>query len=256
MRDFKIFFFKVGNGHCSYVEFPNNSNAIIDLKVCKEDGYDNIVSILEEANIRTIDRLIITHPHQDHIGGLCDFVDKFKITTFIHSPVNFTPDPVTLDWDTYEDMRLGEHCEKVFEVKKGWNSKIGDTRIDYLSPNDIMLKEFSDEVNNNSLLLRITCRGHKILIPGDIEDDGWDWISDSEISGTSLLLASHHGNKSGYNLEKIKKMNLAFVVISAGSKTDHDADSRYRNQARRGVHTTRNGTVVAKINSENSMTVI
>ena len=254
MRDFKIFFFKVGNGHCLYIEFPNGKNGLVDVKVSTENNNDNIIDVL--SGVKKIDYLFITHPHQDHIGGLSELISNFKIGTFIYSPIYFRPSPVYNDWNIYEKMKQGDYCDQKYEVKSGWNTKIGDCRIDYLAPVDYLLQNQSDNVNNNGLLLKITCRGHKIIIPGDIEEDAWEHINNSDIEGTTLLLASHHGNNSGYNLEKIKKMNLAFVIISSGPKTEYDADQKYRNQVRKKVYTTRIKRIVAKIDSGNTLHII
>ena len=256
MRDFKIFFFKVGNGHCSYVEFPNGQNGLIDVKVSTENNDDNIVEILKNAKISRIDYLFITHPHRDHIGGLEELVANFNIGTFIYSPIYFRPSPIYEDWNIYEQMKQGYFCESKYAVKNGWHTTIDDCEINYLAPFDYLLSNQPENVNNNGLLLKITCKGHKIIIPGDIEEDGWELVNDQDIKNTTLLLASHHGNNSGYNLQKIKRMNLAFVVISAGSKTEYDADQKYRNQVRKGVYTTRQGRVVARIDQNNILSII
>jgi len=87
MRNFRIFFFKVGNGHCTYIEFSNGTNALVDVKVCDEaDNLENVIKILHDANIKKFDRLIITHPHRDHIGGLSKILDNFTIDRFLYSP--------------------------------------------------------------------------------------------------------------------------------------------------------------------------
>jgi len=256
IRDFKIFFYKVGDGHCTFIEFPNGTNALVDVKISDNNNLDNIIDRFNNAGISKIDRLIITHPHRDHITGLTELVNNFKIDKFIYSPVEFEPDPIYEDWETYEDMKLGYYCNKAIEVMEGWYVEIGSARIDYLAPNKFFLENYPDEVNNNGLVLRIKCRGHKIIIPGDTEEDGWDFISDRDIKNVSLLLAPHHGNKNGFNLEKMKKMNPAFVVISAGPKTEHDADERYRNIARKKVYTTRLKRVIAKIGQDNILRMI
>lgn len=257
MRDFRIFFLKVGNGHCSYIEFPNGENALIDVKVCDEDNsLDNIIDILKEVHITTIDLLIITHPHRDHIGGLSKLVNNFTIKSFIHSPVEFTPDPIYNDWEIYKDMKQGYHCNKACEVMHGWKSTIDDARIDYIAPSKTFLDNWPDDVNNNGLVLSVSCRGHKIIIPGDTEKDGWDYIADSSIENSTLLLAPHHGNKSGFHLEKMKRVNPGFVVISAGSKTEHDADGRYRNIANKNIYTTRQSRTVARIDEDRVLHMI
>jgi len=256
MRDFKIIFFKVGNGHCSYIEFPNGGNALVDVKVCSEDdGFDNLINILQKASISTINYLIITHPHRDHIGGLSRLLDNFTIDKFLYSPVKFTPYPVYEDWQDYEDMKKGNYCNEATAVMEDWYSSIGDVRIDYLAPLESLLGHWPDDVNNNSLVLNITARGHKIIIPGDMEEDGWDFIPGSSLKDITVLLAPHHGNKNGYNYDKMKAMNPAFVVISAGSKTEHDADDRYRNIVRKSVYTTRRKSIVARIDSNNTLRI-
>lgn len=256
MGDLKLFFYKVGDGHCSYVEFPNGENGLIDVKVNYEEDYDNVINRLKSVNIDHLDYLFITHPHRDHIGGLKEIVGNFSIGEFICPPVDFVPDPIYDDWEIYEEMRKGNHCEKVSEVTEGWYSEIGDTRIDYIAPRKKLLEECPDDINNNGLILRIKCRGHWIIIPGDTEIECWEQIPDSEIKGTTLLLASHHGNNSGYCLEKIKAMNLAFVVISAGPKTEYDADKKYLNQVRKKVYTTRQNRIIARIDEENTLHMI
>lgn len=257
MRDFKIFFFKVGNGHCSYVEFPNGDNGMIDVKVSKERGDDNIIDILKNASISQIDNLWITHPHRDHIGGLKELIDNFKVNVFYYSPVKFEPDPVYDDWLIYEQLKKGFYCNEKYRATEGIYTTIdNDVRIDYLAPSYSVMMYPSGNVNNDGLLLKINCRRHNILIPGDIEEDGWDSITDYLIGSTTLLLASHHGNNSGFNSKKIKAMNLSFAVISAGAKTEHDADQKYRNVVKRNVYTTRQKRIVAKIDENNTLHMI
>lgn len=257
MRDFKMFFYKVGDGHCTFIEFPNGTNALVDIKITDDDNsLDNIIDRFRKTGLSKIDRLILTHPHQDHITGLTELVNNFEIDKFIYSPVEFKPDPIYEDWETYEDMKSGINCNKPIEVMNGWYAEIGDIRIDYLAPDKIFLENWPDEVNNNGLVLSIKCGGHKIIIAGDTEEDGWEFINDSDIKNTTLLLASHHGNKSGFNQKKMKLMNPAFVVISAGPKTEYDADTRYKNIVRKKVYTTRQKKIVAQIDSQNTLHMI
>jgi competence protein ComEC len=256
MGDFRIFFYKVGNGHCSYIEFPNGKNALVDLYVSTEENHDNVIDRLRNAGIDSIDYLILTHPHRDHIRGLSAFIDNFKIRTFICSPINFRPDPIYADWEVYEEMRKGKYCQNAHEVTGGWYVSLEDSRIDFIAPLNTLLRAYPDDINNNSLVLRIKSRGHNIIIPGDMETAGWSHINDDEIRDTTLLLASHHGNKSGYNADKTAVKNPAFIVISTGPKTEHDADDRYRKHARKKLYTTRREKILAKIDEKNMLHMI
>ena len=150
-------------------------------------------------------------------------------------------------------MRKGNFCDSYYEVTEGWNTNIGDVRIDYLAPKKQLLRDYPKNVNNNSLILSIQYGGHKIIIPGDMEKAGWSYIPDEHIKDSTLLLASHHGNDSGYNPQKTKVKNLAFVVISSGPKTEHDADNKYMQHVRKKVYTTRNEKIIARIDGNNTL---
>ncbi len=256
MGDCKLFFFRVGNGHCTYIEFPNGENGLIDVKVSHENDNDNIITVFEKAGIKRIDNLFITHPHRDHITGLKDLINKFKVDNFYFSPVGFRPDPVHDDWLVYEEMKNAQHCAHSFKVMQNACTTVGDdVQIDYLAPTVGSLF-YNKNVNDNGLVLRIYCRGHKIVIPGDIETDGWENVDDNMLRDITLLLASHHGNNSGFNRNKIRTMNPAFIVISSGPKTEHDADEKYKRIARKKVYTTRMKRIVARIDSKRTLSII
>ena len=239
----KLFFFKIGNGHCTYVEFPNGARAFIDLNRKGANEGDDPLTIVWNAGIRRIDHLFITHPHRDHITGIRALSRSFTIANFYYSGVLFRPNPVYDDWETYEQLK--RTIPNRYQVGFGWNTTEGDVGIDYLAPPPNLLNGTSDDVNNNSLLLRFTYGATRILICGDTGEDAWQRIADADIRDLDLLLASHHGNDSGYYQPKVALMNPKYVVISAGPGTPYDADQKYRRYARLGVRTTRTERVVA-----------
>jgi competence protein ComEC len=236
-----LFFFCVGNGHCTYVSFPNGQNALIDINT--SSGKENPISILKALNINSLDYLIITHPHRDHITGFTELVKKIVIQNFIYSPVYFRPDPVYEDWQTYEYLRTSSHFIRrtIYEHTIGGflfqGCHIGGVKIRYLLPFwGLSFIQKDINVNDMSLIIRLTYGKNRIIICGDTEETGWMRIPDTLISNTTLLLASHHGNDSGYYLPKISIMAPQYVVISAGIKTKSDADNKYIHQTNKWNH--------------------
>jgi competence protein ComEC len=249
-----FFFYRVGNGHCTYVEFPNGNRGLIDLKRGDKPDDDPIHRV-RNAEVSRIDHLFITHPHRDHIGGLAVLIDYFRIGNFNHSGVYFRPDPVYDDWIVYEQMKAGKHVDSPFLVRQGLYEDIGDVRITYVAPPKELLRGIEDEVNNNSLMLRFTYGSSRILICGDSGEDAWKRIPDNSIEDLTLLLASHHGNDSGYYAPKMKVMNPKYTVISAGPTTPYDADAKYSYYTRYKVYTTRTKKVVAKCNIDGTVEI-
>ncbi len=226
-----LYFLSVGNGHSTYIEFPNGQNALVDINAYS--GKHNPVQVLKSANIRSLDYLIISHPHRDHISGLTELTDSIAIQGFIWSPVYFKPDPVYDDWERYEAIkaRLRFSAKTIFEHTIGgtpFNGILyGGVNVNYFLPYYTLLND-TDNVNDKSLIILLTYGKSKILLCGDTEETGWQKIPNNKIKDVTLLLASHHGNKSGYCLEKVNIMSPQYVVISAGEKTEADADTKYR----------------------------
>ena len=249
----KFFFFRIGNGHCTYIEFPNGDKGFIDLNRKSPNEGEDPLRIVWDANIRRIDHLFITHPHRDHITGFKALFDSITVGYFYFSGVPFRPDPVYDDWVTYEEKK--RTFPNKYQVGAGWNTLVGDVRIDYLLPLYNLLAGTEDDVNNNSLLMRFSYGTTRILICGDTGEDGWVRVSDADIRNLDLLLASHHGNDSGYYQPKVQVMNPKYVVISAGPGTPHDADQKYRRYARYDVYTTRIQRVVATCDQRGSVNI-
>jgi len=249
----RFFFFRIGNGHCTYIEFPNGERGFVDLNRKPPDQGEDPLRIVWNAGIRRIDHLFITHPHRDHIAGFKALFDSFAIGNFYFSGVPFRPDPVYDDWVVYEDKK--RTFPNKYQVGAGWYTSVGQVRIDYLLPPANLLSDTEDDVNNNSLLIKLTYGATRILICGDTGEDGWIRVSDADIASLDLLLASHHGNDSGYYQPKVSVMNPKYVVISAGPGTPHDADQKYRRYERVGVYTTRTSRVVATCDDRGNVSI-
>jgi beta-lactamase superfamily II metal-dependent hydrolase len=249
----KFFFFRIGDGHCTYIEFPNGERGFVDLNRKGPNEGEDPIQIIWNAGIRRIDHLFITHPHRDHITGFKVLFESFQVVSLYYSGVYFRPDPVYDDWLSYEEKKRNHPSR--YQVGVGYYTPVAQVRIDYLLPPANLLTGTNDDVNNNSLLLKFTYGATRVLICGDTQEDAWRRVSDYDISTIDLLLAAHHGNDSGYYQPKVRVMNPKYVVISAGPGTPHDADQKYRRYARAGVYTTRISRVVAVCDDRGNVTI-
>ena len=226
-----LHFLSVGDGHSTYIEFPNGQNALVDINI----GNDSPAFLFKKIKINTLNYLIITHPHRGHITGLKGLLKNIKIEKFIYSPVNFKPRPTHDDWKAYERLKKinpEARTRRVFTHIVGGvflsGSRFGGVNITYLAPAKAVHKRQKINVNNESLIMKLSYGQNKIIICGDTEEDVWEEVSDAQVKGTTLLLASHHGNKIGYCRSKISVMAPKYVVISGDCKTEFDAEGRYR----------------------------
>jgi competence protein ComEC len=84
----RITFFHTGKSDAFLMEFPDRGVMLIDAGTAGKgkrggSGRNVIAPYLTERGIRKIDCAIITHPHEDHIGGYPHILDNFKIGAVI-----------------------------------------------------------------------------------------------------------------------------------------------------------------------------
>ena len=100
-----IYFIDVEGGQATLFVTPAGQSLLIDTGWPGNDGReaDRIVAAAKKAGISKIDYVLITHFHDDHVGGVPQLAARFPVGTFIdHGDNRETTDAVTeKDWEAY-----------------------------------------------------------------------------------------------------------------------------------------------------------
>ncbi|MCK7470217.1 MAG: MBL fold metallo-hydrolase [Desulfomicrobium escambiense] len=155
------YFLDVGQGDSSVIIF---GNTVILIDAGEIDMGDRVVHDLEELGVTRIDLLVATHPHSDHIGGMQTVLDNF--------PVGQVLDPGL----PHTSMLYEQFLETIDKKNIPYKVAVqGDTidldpalRIVVLSPPE---KRSGDDLNTNSLVLRISYGTITFLFMGDAGDE-------------------------------------------------------------------------------------
>src|SRR5690606_9774798 len=124
---------------------------------------EKVVSYLKQANISTIDRLIITHAHEDHVGGAVKVMSNFNVKQVMDSGVPHTTQTY-LNYLTYIDDKNID-----FVVPNAGN-KIGiDPSLDITIVNS---GQSGDAINDSSIALHLKYGSFSYLATGDAEVAG------------------------------------------------------------------------------------
>ncbi|MFV8826743.1 DNA internalization-related competence protein ComEC/Rec2 [Alkalihalobacterium sp. APHAB7] len=170
-------------------------------------GKHIVVPFLKAKGIRTIDKLILTHGHYDHIGGAEALLDQVNIDEIVYAY-----GPVEGDFERYLLTEFQQRGTTIQFAKEGmgWSMAGSDFRV--LSP-----QGSEDSLNNRSIVLYSTLGGVKWLFTGDLEESGEArLIRDFVDLDVDILKAGHHGSRTSSTPPFIDHIQPKIVLISAG----------------------------------------
>ncbi len=105
-KDLHIYFVDVEGGQATLFVTPAGQSLLIDTGWPGNDGRDadRIVAAARKAGISKIDYVLITHFHQDHVGGVSQLAARIPIGTFIdHGENRETGNAATVrDFQAYQ----------------------------------------------------------------------------------------------------------------------------------------------------------
>lgn len=216
-RKFKIHFFDVGQGDAIYVRTVENYDILID-----GGPDDTVLSKLGEAMPfydREIDIVIVSHPHADHITGLLSVLQNYKVKNVYLSGASHT---------TYEYLELLRQLAKHPETRKvkvdhPITLRLGDeTALFFLYPDfdvaDTSAPQFTNSnLNNTSVVVKLTHKGKSVLFTGDIEKEAEEYMLSKgiDVSGDVLKVA-HQGSRTSSTETFLRAVYPRFAVISVG----------------------------------------
>lgn len=199
-------------GDAQLVVSPAGKTMLVDTGDNNEPAaWPNLQKVLLDNKISSLDILVITHPHQDHLGNVINVLKTFKPKSVVLSGVVHTN-------QTYEEMLrfLRDHNVPAVQVKTGQTLDFDkDVSVEILGPNDLT----APNINNTSIILKVSYKMFSALITGDAEEDQErQQISTArEKLPATILKAGHHGSKTSSSLEYLKAVSPQLVVISAGA---------------------------------------
>lgn len=221
--DLRITVLDVGQGSSALLEMPGGHTVLIDGGGFSDNTYFDmgervVAPFLWQKKIKTIDTMILSHPHSDHMNGLIYIAEHFKIKRVWANGETSS---------TYGYRKFKEVTEKkkidrpVFESMKRKETICGVT-LEILYPeNAFLAKRNTDrwrDKDNNSLVVKAGFASTAVLFPGDIgEMAEMDMVS---IKGSSLksdiLLCPHHGSNTSSSGSFLDTIDPEYVIISCG----------------------------------------
>lgn len=205
--DLKVYFVDVGQGDCILIT-NKDKNMLIDAGN-NEDGA-KLVTYFQSLGIEEFDYVVGTHAHEDHIGGLDNIINEFKIDTF------YMPDVATTT-KTFEDVVTAlENKSLAFETPE-----IGDTfKLEDASFKVLYVGNDGKDLNNTSIVLKMTYGSNSFLFTGDATSTVEKKILDQDLK-SDVLKVGHHGSQYSSTNAFLKAVDPKYAVIQVGKNNTY-----------------------------------
>src|SRR5690606_2865104 len=133
------------------------------------EGYGRGVRpYLQEHGINRLDLLVLTHPHDDHLGGLVRMLeeDQVRVAHVLESGYPHT----TRNYSRFLEI-ITERELPYTRAVRGTSFRLGKLHGLVLHPPATHLSGTRSDVNNNSIVLLLDYEGIRILLTGDLEKE-------------------------------------------------------------------------------------
>jgi competence protein ComEC len=203
-------------------------------------GESIVTPYLHTIAAKSIDKLVISHGDNDHIGGAQAIMRTFNVKEIQTSVPEKFP------------AQRAQYC--LAGEKWQWDK----VQFTFLYPN----KEMLELGNDSSCVLRIDNGKQVVLLTGDIEKNAEKFLLAEDVSllKTDIVIAPHHGSKTSGFEKFILAMKPKIVLYSTGYRNryhfPHQSVVRtYQKINAMAYNTVESGTMQFKLNKDKDLLV-
>lgn len=214
-----VHFIDVGQGDSSLI-ISGNEAILIDAG--PTEASDNVVNYIKEQGISELSAVIVSHAHEDHIGGMKAIIENFDIKRFYFNGRSVTT-------KAYSDMLDALNAKSITPTipKKGSTFELeSGAKYTFEYPDTDNLDEISD-LNDTSLVVRFEAARNRVLFTGDITSIGEENIIKSPaVIACDYIKIAHHGSGDSSTEKFLKRTGAHTAIISYGEDNSygHPAD--------------------------------
>lgn len=245
----RVCIWDVGQGDAIWIRFPNGASWVLDTG--GKWGEQSIASRgplphLASHGVLKLDRLILSHPDEDHAFGALEWLEKWDIGTLY----------INADW-------IGHRWEK--PVLQSILSRAGVRGVAIEPVDEIRHEVFSEvsvrwiplhlkKANDRALVVEIEHARCRFLFTGDIEQQGEKALLPL-LRPVHVLKIAHHGSKTSSTIDFLKTSQPDFAAISVGAENTYGHPhptvlQRLANTGPRVLRTDRHGYVEFQVSAK------
>ncbi len=204
--ELQVHFLDVGQGEAVLIQ---TAEAAVLIDGGPRAAGSLVVDYLRGQGITELDIIIGTHPHEDHIGGLIEVMERFPVAEVIDPAVAHT----TLTFEDYLDV-IDRKEIKFTEGRAGMTRTLsGGAVLDILHP----VSPGTANLNDASVVARLRFGDAVFLFTGDAEEASEkEMLSRRASLKSTVLKAGHHGSSTSTTAAFLDAVDPDVVIISSG----------------------------------------
>jgi len=208
-----ISFLDVGQGDAILIQTPNGQDILID-------GGPDLQKINLELSKklpfwdRTIDLVVCTQPQADHVTGLVEVLERYKVKQVLEPGVPYDS-AIYQEW-----LRLVEDKGIEYNIAQaGQEINLGSgIKMEVLNPPASLWEGTSHDVDNNGVVLRLSWGKLSFLFTADIREEvEFELIGQRANLRSTVLKVAHHGSKTSTSPQFLAAVDPEVAVISVGA---------------------------------------
>jgi competence protein ComEC len=237
----QIYFVDVEGGQSTLFVSPTGQSLLIDAGWPGHNGRDadRIAAAARSAGLTKIDYVLVTHYHDDHVGGVAQLVQKISVGAFIdHGPNRELTPGVNANFDAYQKTLASGNYRRI-AIRPGDTLPIQGIKVQVISADGNLIGEPlpgagqpnpfcaasetrpADQTENaRSLGTLITFGNLRILDLGDLT---WDkemqlMCPNNKLGRIDILIVSHHGWMQSSSPALIDAIQARVAIMDNGEK--------------------------------------
>ncbi len=178
-------------------------------------GIEKVLPLLDSLGADSLDGIVATHPHADHIGGLIGVLENIPVATV---------------WDSGFPYSTATYLAYLQAIDDNGSDYITPRRGDFLDWDENLTVEcihpvepLGSDANNASIVLRITFDNISFLFTGDLETAGGENVVLSAVSqgliddiSADVLKVGHHGSNTSTSVSWLQAVDPDYAAIEVG----------------------------------------
>ncbi len=212
----KVVVIDVGQGDSILLISPEGETMLVDAGPA--DAFGRIARALADNGVTSLDAVVATHPHEDHIGSMAAVLDAYDVGAFYTIASE-------LPTDAYAAMiaALERNGCPVLPAEGGrtipWSESCSVTVLSPIASYDAE----PEEMNDRSVVLHVRYGETAVLLAGDAEATAEKRMLDTyprSMLKANVLKLGHHGSSSSTGYTFFLAVDPDFAVASCGRDND------------------------------------